>query len=100
MVNAESIIGFAVCISLYDVIVHTETSEEHVNHLKLFERLRKVSLKLKPEKCKLVCDEVEYLGYLITSVVLKPNEQNLAVVREFHEPTTLKHLWQFLGLTS
>ena len=88
-------------VYLDDVIVYSETLEEHVNHLKaIFERLRKANLKLKPEKCKFVCDEVEYLGHIITSAGLKPNERNLIAVREFPVPTNLKHLRQFLGLTS
>ena len=66
-------------VYLDDVIVYSETLEEHVNH----ERLRKVNPKLKPEKCKFACDKVEYLGHIITSAGLKPNEQNLIAVREF-----------------
>ena len=49
---------------------------------------------------KFVRDEVEYLGHLITPAGLKPNECNLAAVREFPVATNLKHLRQFLGLTS
>ena len=90
-------------ISVYldDVIVYSETLAEHVNHLrKVFERLRTAGLKPNPAKCRFVCDEVEYLGHLITPAGLKPIERNLIAVREFPVPTNLKHLRQFLGLTS
>ena len=90
-------------ISVYlgDVIVYSETLAEHVSHLKIvFERLRTAGLKLNPVKCRFVCDEVEYLGHLITPAGLKPCERNLTAVREFPVPTNLKHLRQFLGLTS
>ena len=90
-------------ISVYldDVIVYSETLAEHVNHLRImFERLRTAGLKLNPAKCRFVCDEVEYLGHLITPAGLKPSERNLIAVREFPVPTNLKHLRQFLGLTS
>ena len=43
---------------------------------------------------------MEYLGHLITPAGLKPSEHNLIAVREFPVPTNLKHLRQFLGLTS
>ena len=90
-------------ISVYldDVIVHSETLAEHVIHLRIvFECLRTAGLKLNPAKCRFVCDEVEYLGHLITPAGLKPSECNLTAVREFPVPTNLKHLRQFLGLTS
>ena len=90
-------------ISVYldDVIVYSETLTEHVSHLRIvFERLRTAGLKLNPAKCRFVCDEVEYLGHLITPAGLKPSERNLSAVREFQVSTNLKHLRQFLGLTS
>jgi len=88
-------------VYLDDVIVYSETLEEHVSHLRtIFERLRKANLKLNPAKCKFVCNEVEYLRHLITPTGLKPSERNLAAVREFPVPTNLKNLRQFLGLTS
>ena len=90
-----------VSVYLDDVIVYSETLEEHISHLKtVFERLRTASLKLNPMKCKFVCDKVEYLGHLITPAGLKPSERNLTAVKEFPVPTNLKHLRQFLGLTS
>ena len=88
-------------VYLDDVTVYSETLAEHVSHLRIvFERLRTAGLKLNPEKCRFVCDEVEYLGHLITLVGLKPSERNLNAVREFPVPTNLKHLRQFLGPTS
>ena len=66
-------------VYLDDVI---ETLEEHVSHLRtIFERLRKANLKLNPAKCKFVCNEVEYLGHLITPTGLKPSERNLAAMK-------------------
>jgi len=84
-----------------DGIVYSESLEDHVNHLRIvFERLRTAGLKSNPTKCKFVCDEVEYLGHVITPARLKPSECNLIAVREFPVPTNLKHLRQFLGLAS
>ena len=43
---------------------------------------------------------MEYLGRLTTPAELKSSEHNLTAVREFSVPTNLKHLQQFMGLTS
>ena len=44
--------------------------------------------------------EVEYLSHIVTPQELKPNKRNLDAVKEFPVPTNVKHLKQFLGLTS
>ena len=88
-------------VYLDDVIVFSETLQDHVNHLRaVCNRLRNAGLKLNPKKCKFVCEEVEYLGHLVTPSGLKPNDRNLDAVKHFPTPTTIKQLRQFLGLTS
>ena len=90
-----------VSVYLDDVIIFSETLEDHVKHLRMvYERIREASLKLNPMKCKFVCDEVDYLGHLVTPAGLKPNNQNLDAVKHFPVPTNLRQLRQFLGLTS
>ena len=107
----QSVLSGLQFVSVYldDVIVHSATLEENVSNLRIvFERLRTAGLKLKPTKCKFVCDEVEYLGHVITPAglqpsernLIQPSERNLISVREFPVPTNLKHLRKFLGLTS
>ena len=38
---------------------------------------------LNPGKCKIVHDEVEYLGHVVTPQGLQPNCRNLNAVRHF-----------------
>ena len=84
MLDATSfrrIITIRICYSVcLDVIVFLETS---IDHIYCFE--------------KIVCDEVEYLRHVVTPQGLKSNNQNLHC-QVF--PFSLKHLQQFLGLTS
>ena len=90
-----------VSVYLNDVIVFSETLIDHINHLKaVFDCLRKAKLMLNLKKCRIVCDEVEYLGHVVTPQGLKPNNRNLDAVKCFPPPTNLKQLQQFLGLTS
>ena len=90
-----------VSVYLDNVIVISETLMDHTNHLKpVFDRLKKAGLMLNLKKCKIVCNEVEYLGHVVTPHGLKPNNRNLDVVKNFLPPTNLKRLQQFLGLKS
>ena len=66
----------------------------------VFNCLKKAGLKLNPEKCRILCEEVEYLGHSITPCGLRPNNHNIDAVKDFPVPMNLKQLRQFLGLTS
>ena len=88
-------------VYLDDIIIFSKTLQDHLKHLKtVFSCLREASLKLKPIKCRFICQEVEYLGHIVTPKGLKPNTRNLIAVKEFPAPSNLKQLRQFLGLTS
>ena len=45
-------------------------------------------------------EEVEYLGHIVTPQGLMPNKGNLDTIKDFPFPIDVKHLRQFLGLTS
>ena len=90
-----------IAVYLDDIIIFSKTLQDHLDHLKdAFSCIREANLKLKPSKCSFICEEVEYLGHVVTPNGLKPNTRNLTAVREFPVPNNLKHLRQFLGLTS
>ena len=92
--------GF-VSVYIDDVLVFSKTLQEHLSHLKLvIQRLQEVGLKLKPEKCKYACKQLEYLGHVISSSGLKPNHKLTAAVCDFPTPRNVKEVRRFLGLTS
>ena len=54
----------SLCLYLDDVIVFSETFTDHIKHLEaVFDRLKEAGLMLNPKKCRIVCNEVEYLGH-------------------------------------
>lgn len=72
-------------VHLDDVLVMGRTIEEHNNNLaKVFSRLREAGLKLKPKKCRLAQQEVEYLGHLVTKDGISTDPKKLDAVRNFH----------------
>ena len=55
-------------IYLDDIIIYGKTFEEQLERLqKVFKRLRKSGLKLKPKKCSLFQREVLYLGHIVSN---------------------------------
>ena len=99
-INPESGPDF---VSAYidDILVFSSTLEEHLAHLELvMKRLEEVGLKLRPTKYRFACEEVEYLGHVITPKGLKPNPRLIAAIREFPVPSSIPDVRRFLGLAS
>ena len=63
-------------------------------------QLRIAGLKLKSVKCHFICQQVEYLGHLITPNGISPNPARIQVVQDFPVPTSVKEVRQFVGLAS
>ena len=82
-----------------DILIHTETWEEHMATLKaLLCRLRQANLTAKPSKCQLCCPKVEFLGHVVGEGLLKPMEDKLEKISNALRPETKKQLRSFLGL--
>ena len=83
-----------------DILVLGRTFPEHLQNLRrVFERLREAGLRLKPTKCHLVHQEVEYLGYVVSQGVAA-DPRKVEAVQVFPVPRDLKSLRSFLGLAS
>ena len=66
-----------VFVSAYldDVIVFSDSLQDHVSHLRaVFNRLKEAGLRLNPKISKFVCNEVDYLDHLVTLLGLKPHK--------------------------
>ena len=86
---------------LDDIIIFTQTKEEHLKHLEIiFMRLKEAGLKLKRSKCSFMKLHIEYLGHLISEKGIEPMPDKLTVIKEMPAPRSLKEIKQFLGLVS
>ena len=84
-----------------DLVVFSRSLEEHVVHLRqVLSRLRIANLKLKPSKCHFLCQNVEFLGHVITPTGVGPNPKQVVAVKKFPLPQNVSQVQQFLGLMS
>lgn len=82
-----------------DVIVFTDTFEEHLLTLKIvFERLRTAELSAKPTKCFIWFDKIDCLGHLVGNHRLEPEMDKIEAIRNAPIPQTKKQVRAFLGL--
>jgi len=84
-----------------DVIVGTETEEEHDDIVaEVIRRLEENNLYVKPEKCKWKVREVGFLGVVIGPDGIKMEEEKVKEVVEWLTPKYVKEVQKFLGLVN
>ena len=86
-------------IYLNDMIVFSETEEEHLQHLcVMFKCFWEHNLKLKLSKCEFFCNGINFLTLHVSEEGVQPSKENLKAVAEFTPPRTYTEIQAFLGL--
>ena len=82
-----------------DIIVFSPDFDTHIARLReILQRINKAGLKLKPNKCHLFKQEVEYLGHIVSSKGICAQPEKVCSIQTWPTPTTLTQLRSFLGL--
>ena len=86
-------------IYLNDLIMFSQTTQEHLHWLDvMFDQLRKYNLKLKPLKCSLFKEEINYLAHWVSKQGVWPIDANLKAITECAPLQTYIEIWAFLDL--
>ena len=85
-------------INLDDIVVFSQTFEEHVERLeKFFQRLIEAGLKLSLAKCHLCQDKLKYLGHVVSADGISIDPAKIQCVKEWPVPQSQEQLQSFLG---
>lgn len=88
-------------VYLDDVIVFSRTVGDHIRHLREVPLLlEKAGVSLKPSKCHLFQQEVEYLGHVVRPGQLLVNQKNIKNLAQALPPRNQTELKSFLGMCS
>ena len=86
-------------VYLDDVVIHSRTPDEHVDHLRTaLDRIKKFNLRLNNEKCQFGKKEIEFLGFSIANGQRRPSNDKCKTLGRFPTPTSKRMLKGFLGL--
>ncbi len=97
----ELITDSVVVVYLDDILIFTETIEEHRKVTRrVLELLENNKLYLRPDKCEFERTTVEYLGVIISHNSVAMDPVKVAGVAEWPEPTNKKEVQSFLGFTN
>ena len=90
-----------VFVYLDDILVFSKSLAEHVQHVRLvLQRLLENQLFVKAEKCEFHVPSTSYLGYIISEGQMSMDPSKVTAVSEWPQPTSRKHLQQFLGFAN
>jgi len=83
---------------LDDILIYSENEEQHIEHVKqILEALTKAGLQVKPQKCEFHTNNVEYLGFIITTEGLRMDPAMIITIIEWPIPKKLRDVRSFLG---
>ena len=86
-------------IYLDDVIVFSETPEEHLWRMHVvFDCLQEHGLKLKPSKCDVFKSEINYLTHHVSWKGVLPSKKNVESIAQCPPPDTYTKVKSFVGL--
>ena len=84
-----------------DVLQHTKDWSQQIDILrKLFERIRAANLTIKPSKCFIAYNDVDFLGHRIKEGEIMPMDSLTEKIHTAGVPKTKKQLRSFLGLAN
>ena len=94
-------VGQFTVVYMDDVMVFSETIEEHLRHLELvFRRLQQYGLYCRPHKCNFLRPEIKFLGFIVGGGRQRVDPETTRVVREWPLPREHTHVCSFLGLVN
>ena len=89
----------SVLIYLDDILVFGSTVDETMQRLDMvLTRLRKLNLKVAPEKCQFFYKQLRFLGHLVSEDGISPDPEKTRAVCKWNIPKSESELRSFLGL--
>ena len=84
-----------------DILVHSVSWSDHLHHVRnVLDRLKSYGLTARPFKILVGFHPLEFLGHIVGSGVLRPNESKTKNILQVSTPTTKKQVRSLLGLLS
>ena len=92
-------IGKFCVVYIDDVVVYSQTPEEHSDHLRqIFTALQENGVKLKPTKCHLRVPEIKLLGFIIDQDGRRSDPEKTAAIDNMAAPQNASEVRSFLGM--
>lgn len=87
------------CVAyLDDILIFSTDRQSHTSHIhQVLERMRQAQLYAKPSKCSFYQDQVEFLGYVVTTEGISMDSRRIDAIVSWQEPQSFHDIQVFLG---
>ncbi|GJP43513.1 hypothetical protein CLOM_g2964 [Closterium sp. NIES-68] len=93
-----SLLDKCVIVYLDDILIYSETQEQHLKNLEAyFTLLQEHRLLMKKSKSEFLKDSLEFLGHVISTKGVKVDPRKIEIVQGWLPPKNLQELQRFLG---
>lgn len=80
---------------------HVSNCHPYLEHLRaVFSRLREYQLYVKKEKCEFCCQDIMFLGQLVSKGKIRMDGKKVQAILDWPAPTKVPELRSFLGLAN
>ena len=87
--------------NFFDILVHSASWSDHLHHVRnVLDRLKSYGLTARPSKILAGFQSLEFLGHVVGSGVLRPDESKTEKILQVSTHTTKKQVRSLLGLLS
>lgn len=102
MTVAMSGLNYEKClIYLDDLICFGRNLDQHnKNLIDIFERIRKVNLKLNPVKCQFLKKQILYLGHVVSSEGIRPDPEKTKTIENYPRPSSSDEVRRFVAFAN
>jgi hypothetical protein len=88
-------------IYLNNIFIYSKPGEDYYAYIRIvIERLRKHKLYAKLSKCFFNIEEVEFLGFIIGSIGVKPDPDRIFIIKKWPKLELFYKVQVFLGFTN
>ena len=89
----------SVVVYLDDVLIFTETMEQHLEVLgEVCHRLEQSGFRLNPKKCRFAQREVTFLSHVISEGRIQPAVDNVEAIQQYRRPANKTEVLRFVGM--
>jgi hypothetical protein len=97
----SGIVDYFIVVYFNDILIYSKLGEDYYAYVRIvMERLRKYKLYTKLSKCFFNIEEVEFLGFIMGFIRVKPDPDRILIIKKWPKLELFYKVQVFLGFAN